>query len=427
MARIHELVRALQPLRLGMLSAAIVLIVALGSVRRDVMTELFSSTVGKGAILVVAFTIITIPTGEWPKASFEYLTKIYYNAVVLFVVAAARFADRRATRPLITLLVADMAAAGLFSLVKAQAGRYEIGVTYDANETASLFAMTIPWGIYLLLTEKGLPRLLGLIAIPSCLLGVLQSGSRGGLIGTGALVPFLVYLSPPRKRAPFVMCVVVGAVLTVMSMGDQAVYRFRKAFDPDEYNYTTEDGRVEIWKRGLGYIKGSPLLGVGLDGFQYKELNSKTNTGSGVRQAAAHNMYIQVAAELGLIGFGGFLTMLFGAHVLCGRARRRIKQWILEGGGADAERELIRVNMAQASLYSLMCTGFFLSLGYSSMLYFGVGACLGVWLASRRLGSGPGRPVTQAPRAGVRGMRGWRSGRPVPVGAGLHGMHSPQS
>lgn len=419
LGRVHEVIPFLQPFRLGMVSTALTVVLAFNTFKRSLVTEFWSTVVLKALLVVIALAFFTIPTAVWPKASFFFVTKIYYTPVILLLVTALTFADSRAMRVVLLAVVADALLAGMLSLV-AEPGRYQIGQTYDPNETAALLLMVVPWAIYVLVTEKNWFRWVALLAIPFCLLGILRTGSRGGLLSMAALVPFLVYLSPPRRRGPFIVLIALGAIVTTASVGQRTWYRLKMAFDPNEYNYTTEDGRIEIWKRGLTYIAAAPLQGIGIDGFPYKELATKTNKGFGVRQAAAHNMYLQVAAELGLIGFGAFLTMLLGGMGVCARVAKRAKAWVLEGGGPEAERELLRANMAQASLFSVMCTGFFLSMGYSSMVYFAVGAAAGVWLASSHRPAGPGTPQAPRPRGvAVRGMRGWRSARPIPAIPGV--------
>lgn len=426
LGRAHEIIPQLQPLRLGILGALVTAFMAFRYFRRADFNALLSTTPGKGLIVATLFAALTIPTGIWPKASFDYLVKVHYNALLVFTCAALAFMDRRTMRWIVLPLVIDVMLAGAAS-IRAPAGRFEIGNTYDANETAAFFVMCIPWGIYLLVTEKGWPRWVGLASIPMCLIGVLKTGSRGGLLGVAAMVPFLVYLSPPKKRGPFILAVIVGGLGTMLSMGEQATYRLLKSFDTQEYNYTTEDGRVEVWKRGLGYIAHAPLQGVGMDGFGYKELASKTDKGFGVRQTAAHNMYIQVAAELGLVGFGGFLAMLFGGLQIAGKVRVRMKKQFEAYHDPEAFREMLRAAMAQVSLYSLMCTGFFLSIGYSSMLYFAVGAACGQWLGNRSYGAGAGPvPEPRPQQRPVRGMRGWRTARPIPA-AGMTASRFPQS
>ena len=425
LGRVHEVIPGLQPFRLGMVSSILTVVLAFAVFRRDLVAELMRSSVARGLVVVVLVACLTVPTAEWPRASFTFLTRVYYTPVILLLVTALTFADARALRVVLLAVAADALLAGALSLL-APFGRYEIGETYDANETGALLLMVIPWSIYILISEKGWFRWVALASIPLCLVGILKTGSRGALLSTAALVPFLLYLAPPKRRGPFIILVAIAAVVTTASVGQRTWYRLKMAFDPTEYNYTTEDGRIEIWKRGLGYVAHAPLQGVGIDGFPYKELASKTNKGFGVRQAAAHNMYLQVAAELGLIGFAGFLTMLGGALALCTRARRRARQLVASGLEAAGQRLLLQANMAQASLFSVMCTGFFLSMGYSTMVYFAVGAALGVWLSAVHESSSPGgpRPVA-APVPGRRGMRGWRSARPVPAGPGFHASDRP--
>jgi O-antigen ligase len=428
LGRVHEVIPYLQPFRLGMLSTVLVVLLSVTVLRRDLLGEFASTPVFKGLFLVLLMSFATIPTAVWPGASFKFLTDVFYTPVILLLVAALTFADHRAMRIVLLALAADALLAGFMSLF-APVGRYEIGSTYDPNETAALLLLVIPWAIYVLVSEKNWFRWVALLAIPFCLLGVLKTGSRGGLLSAAALVPFLLYLSPPKRRGPFIVFIGIAAVITTASVGPRTWYRLKLAFDPTEYNYTTEDGRIEIWKRGLTYIAGAPLHGLGIDGFPYKELATKTDKGYGVRQAAAHNMYLQVGSELGLIGFTGFMTMLLGGLAIARRVAKRAREWSRNGGGAEADRELLRANMAQASLFTTMCTGFFLSMGYSSMVYFSAGAAAGVWLASKHRGVGPGSPGVPSPqpRRSVRGMRGWRSARTIPVLPGVQASERPST
>jgi O-antigen ligase len=230
------------------------------------------------------------------------------------------------------------------------------------------------------------------------------------------MVPFLIYLSPPKRRLPFAVAIIVAALATSLSLNERAIRRFRMAFDTNEYNYQLEDGRINIWKRGIGYIVSKPIQGVGINGFQFQELATKKNTGFGIRQAAAHNMYIQVASELGVIGFGGFVAMIWLAWRGCTRVRKRLRPLILQGSDPELRAELLRANMAQAAILSVLFTGFFLSLGYSAMLFFSVAAAIGIGLGGGLTGPVTGHPAPtfqQPPRRG--GQRGWRSARPVPT------------
>jgi O-antigen ligase len=317
LGRVHEVIPYLQPFRLGMLSTVLVVLLSVTVLRRDLLGEFASTPVFKGLFLVLLMSFATIPTAVWPGASFKFLTDVFYTPVILLLVAALTFADHRAMRIVLLALAADALLAGFMSLF-APVGRYEIGSTYDPNETAALLLLVIPWAIYVLVSEKNWFRWVALLAIPFCLLGVLKTGSRGGLLSAAALVPFLLYLSPPKRRGPFIVFIGIAAVITTASVGPRTWYRLKLAFDPTEYNYTTEDGRIEIWKRGLTYIAGAPLHGLGIDGFPYKELATKTDKGYAGEHGAGVALHDDVYGVLPVDG------ILVDGVLLGGSCRRRL-------------------------------------------------------------------------------------------------------
>src|SRR5678815_3555338 len=82
-----------------------------------------------------------------------------------------------------------------------------------------------------------------------------------------------------------------------------------------DYNRTDETGRVQIWKRGIGYMLSNPLLGVGAGNFPAAEgllspFAQRQQFGVGVRWSAAHNTLVQVGAELGVVGLVLFVALV---------------------------------------------------------------------------------------------------------------------
>ena len=425
--RVHEVLLFLGPLRLGMLASLMGLASMLRLGRPELFTRLIASGPVRAVAVTVAVAVVGVPQSIWPAASFKFLTDIYYQVVIMFVLAALAFQDRRASRIILIALIVDVVLGSmLFFAGRAGTERFAIGYTYDPNDTASFFLALIPWAIYLALSEKGALRLLAIVAIPLSLIAILKTGSRGGIVGIALLVPFLLYLSPPKRRAPFILALTLGAVLFGMfASADQSLMRrFAKTASKEDYNFTDEEGRVAVWTRGMGYFRSNPFLGVGVGGFPYQELESKQNLGAGVRQTAAHSMYVQVSAELGVPGILALMSMLFGGMARCAGARRRVKlEMQRRGPDRELEHEHLRASMAMASLWTVATTGVFLSLGYSAITYYIVGAAVGV--SCTVLGRPEERAKPQPLR--LRGMRGWRSSRPVPSGVGVHGLDVSQS
>jgi putative inorganic carbon (HCO3(-)) transporter len=99
-------------------------------------------------------------------------------------------------------------------------------------------------------------------------------------------------------------------------------------------------GRFEIWSRALYAVQDFPWTGVGLGAFRqvvhvlypFFLLSPNTDVGH------AHNVFLQVALDLGIGGLVAYLALLGGALWLCWRAvdrGRNARRWLALGvGGA---------------------------------------------------------------------------------------------
>jgi O-antigen ligase len=145
-----------------------------------------------------------------------------------------------------------------------------------------------------------------------------------------------------------------------------------------DYNWTEETGRMQIWSRGIGYMLANPLFGVGPSNFQTAEgtlspYAERQQFGVGVRWNAAHNSYIQVGAELGVVGLGLFVAVI--ASALVALLRSRPPADAVEG---PRDRRLQLSQVLTASLIGFVVGAFFLSLAYSDMLYTLVAMAVGM-------------------------------------------------
>ena len=103
-----------------------------------------------------------------------------------------------------------------------------------------------------------------------------------------------------------------------------------------DYNRTDESGRMQIWRRGIGYMLQNPILGVGPNNFQTAEgmlspFAERQQFGVGVRWNAAHNSFVQVGAELGIPGLILFLAIIATAFRSLRRSGRRASAAVAHG------------------------------------------------------------------------------------------------
>ncbi len=93
-------------------------------------------------------------------------------------------------------------------------------------------------------------------------------------------------------------------------------------------------GRLDIWQQSIDMIRDFPFTGIGLSNFPYVVLNYPAFLGKpGDWEFHAHNIYLQVALDLGLPGLAAYLALMVIFALISWRAYRRLK--------GKAERALV--------------------------------------------------------------------------------------
>ncbi len=186
------------------------------------------------------------------------------------------------------------------------------GLLGQVNETAAFLAMYAPVVLAVaLLFTRGSVRiaLLAAVAVAAC--GLVFTESRGGMVGYALGVLTTLFAS---KRTAFAVTglIIVGVVFVVPEiLPERVVTRFESTIeegsplDPsdDTFEPSTAD-RLRQWTAGLTAIIGNPL-GVGLDRFKETIASS-----GGIRGLDAHNFFVLVGVELGLVGLA-LVVVLF--------------------------------------------------------------------------------------------------------------------
>lgn len=160
-------------------------------------------------------------------------------------------------------------------------------------------------------------RLLYFTAIALMGVALLLSGSRGGFIAFLAEIIFLIILTTETKSYNQITLKVVLTIVLVASViagsffvgGDSSLTRLAETAASE--NFSTD--RTQIWSVTLEVIKNNPLFGAGIGAFGVAYTKYDTNSGL-ERVEQAHNDYLQVLADAGLVGLiigVFFLFLLF--------------------------------------------------------------------------------------------------------------------
>jgi O-antigen ligase len=279
-------------------------------------------------------------------------------------------------------------------------GRLSAEVTYyDANDLATLIVCTLPLVLYLWRRPTRWPGRLALAAATVFLMMTLgETGSRGGFLGFVVVAGYLLLRFKGISGTKRVGAVAVLVVLLMALASDRYFARIETILHPSgDYNWSGKSatGRVEIWKRGVEYMLSHPVLGVGAanfpraEGTLSPEAHERQRYGRSFRWSTAHNSFVQIGAELGVLG----VVFLLGLLVDGFRAMSRIRRW-------PAGEAAVLAQVLTACLVGFVVTAMFLSQAYSAYLYSLLGMCLGLSRAVSAAAAGgpaPARPGVWGP------------------------------
>lgn len=208
-------------------------------------------------------------------------------------------------------------------------------------------------------------RAAALTAAFVCGAGILLSVSRGGLV---ALVVVLIsgVLLVGRRR---LLAAAVAALLLIAAAGYFTVLASPEARERVTSIEEGGTGRTDIWQVGWRMAQANPTLGVGAGNFQGSAVRYVLEPGSLRRTdllidkpRVAHNTYLQVLSELGIVGLA-LLLLIIGFSLSCtARAVRAFER------AGDMRLGLLARAILVATL-GLLVAGFFISANYSNQLW----------------------------------------------------------
>lgn len=189
------------------------------------------------------------------------------------------------------------------------------GSGLDANDLGLMMALSIPVSYYLLIQEKGpmvwVYRLQLVLAGTTTLLTASRGATLACLVAL-AIVPLTHARLTPRKKVALLITLVL-LVASVLSFVPESSWE-RLSTVPNEVEHGTLTGRRVIWKAGWEIFREHPYLGIGSNAFRLivsRVLAEPIRLDDPDSPAPpAHNTFLSVLVEQGVIGFSIFCAML---------------------------------------------------------------------------------------------------------------------
>ena len=424
-SRIHQNFNFLTPLRPALTLTMIAAAYAYMNPRLLATGNLTRTLPAKAIVGMFMAACLSVPFGISMGGSGRFILFEFIKTIVLALLIIAAIRD---TRDLYTLVWAFVISSGalsylslfVFKMRKASDDgllRIQNGYSYDSNDIATVAVVSLAVALLMFQVCRGRGKTVAGIVVAGLGATVAKTGSRGGFLGLmvfGIALLLMLKTVPVMKR---VMFLVVTFIALSIAAPPGYWEQMKTIFSPTEdYNWTDPTGRKEVFKRGMGYMALNPITGIGVDNFPRAEgtLSDRARAQAvdkslaGIKWSAAHNSFLEVASETGLVGLGCFLTLIVGSVVVIIKLRKKMpKQW---ERGTQEERFLYFSTIYLPVAFVTFCaSGFFVSFGYIDLMYVlgalvaGLIVCVERKLREdARARSGPVSPAPIAP-SGPRG------------------------
>ncbi|HUL49068.1 MAG TPA: O-antigen ligase family protein [Gemmatimonadales bacterium] len=356
--------------------------------------------------LLLVWSVLSIPFALNPASALFFTTGSFVKTVLLYLLLVGSV---RSLKDVERLALVYFGSAVLYASIVLL--RFDVSednwrlaglYTYDANDFAVLAITAVPLGLYFLAARsKPLIKYGSFLGILALAAGFIRSGSRGGFLSAIAVGIYVLAGHSTIKVRWRLLGLAAITTIFIATASDRYWTQMSTILSSQgDYNRTANTGRIQIWKRGMGYMLGHPITGVGIANYGVAEgtispLAELQQFGIGVPWTTAHNSFVQVGAELGIPGLIFFVVLIGSTFTMLWRTAR------VEGPLAQA---------LTGSLIGFTVGGYFLSLAYTDMCYvlLGLAAALAKVVRLHH-----GAVATPSPRVmRVRGRRG-RGGLPV--------------
>lgn len=206
-----------------------------------------------------------------------------------------------------------------------------------------------------------------------CMLwSLILTASRGAWLGTvlgGALITLIFLFRRQRRKLYLSFALILTIFLLYMFFG----FTLAGSLNADAARLHTVQWRMDIWRQSISMIRDAPWFGHGINTFM--RLFEAYRRDIGGEPTYAHNCFIQLSVETGIMGLFGFLWImveLFRKTIICldrHWANDQALTW-LSAGLLSGMMAFLTHSFFDTNFYSLqLSTGFWVMAGLLTAIH----------------------------------------------------------
>ncbi|MFT5728836.1 MAG: putative inorganic carbon (HCO3(-)) transporter [Desulforhopalus sp.] len=276
--------------------------------------------VGKYLKLILVYAIVTLPFVEWPGSVLRIGLIQFIKAIVFYFFTIKFVRNEGQMKLFITVFLGSQifrileplylhVTQGYWGSAASMADWQFMnrlsGAPHDIvnpNGLAFIIVSILPFIYYYAKLNKKV-FLISLFLIPVMTWTLILTASRSGFVALLAIIGLIVMKT--KRKFLFVLVVILCVFAGYPFLSANQKDRYFSIVSKDTQNAATSAGRIEGVKKSLQVALHRPMFGHGLGTSKEASWNYGQST------HLAHNLYAEVAQELGFIGLLFFLIYIY--------------------------------------------------------------------------------------------------------------------
>jgi O-antigen ligase len=329
--RPQDILPPLEALHLAELSAMAGLISLLAGrlSRGQTITRLtpeFSGVLAFGAML-----LLTAPFSIWVGGAIGTFQDLYLKVILVYLLAVNVLVSPKRLERLTWLLFLALGYLGFRAILDYASGSNTTGhgtrvrgsvggMMKNPNDMALNMVVFLPLAAFMAMEANTVLKRLVAAGCTVFMIGaIVASGSRGGFLGFAVMLIVLAAFAA-RKRPGLVFAGVLAVMLALPMLPSSYWRRIASITDDSKDDVQSSQARKKLMGEAWDTFTEFPITGVGAGMFR-----NYNPPGRDEAWHEAHNVWLQVAAELGIFGFAAFLFLVVRAFASVFQSRRLLK------------------------------------------------------------------------------------------------------
>lgn len=340
-------------------------------------------------VAIGALILVTLPFSAWPGGSLKVFSDIYVKIILIFALMMSTLTTAKRLRQMTwVMLVASgyLAARAVFdyargvNLTEGDRVRGSIGGIFEnPNDLALNLVTFLAPTLFIVMYDRRPSRRLFAAGIAATMfMAIVCTKSRSGFLGLAAMLLVVAYYAI-HARPGFVVAGVFAVVIAMPMLPGSFWNRMESILEADQDRTGSREARIRIMEKAVRVFADNPITGVGAGQF---ENYGNENASGAEKWRVTHNVWLQVATELGIVGLMLFGFLVVRAYRACTRTlqllngpprkKRRRPQPAPPPFVTEEERTILEVSArgTLAALVGWSVCAFFASVAFNWTFYY---------------------------------------------------------